>query len=61
MSGKYMCGGVLLEDYCVDDAREKFLSKEEVSEWLDEESLGDLELSMAADEAESTALPKLTY
>lgn len=45
-----MCRGVLTENYC-----EKFLSKEEVSEWLDEESLGDLELSMAAEEAKSTA------
>ena len=50
MSEKYMCGGVLTENYC-----EKFLSKEEVSEWLDEEPLGDLELFMAAEEAESTA------
>ena len=32
-----------------------FLTDEEVSEWLDEESLDDLELSLAAEEAESTA------
>lgn len=48
-----MCGGVLTENYC-----EKFLSKEEVSEWLDEAPLGDLELFMAAEEAESTASVK---
>lgn len=55
MSGKDMCGGILTENYCVYDARENFLSNEEVSEWLNEDSLGDLELSMAAEEAECTA------
>lgn len=47
-----MCGRVLPENYCAYDARETFLSNEEVSKWLDEESLGDLELSMAAEVAE---------
>ncbi|XP_022809953.1 uncharacterized protein LOC111346969 [Stylophora pistillata] len=33
MSEKYMSGGVLTENYCIYDAREKCLSNEEVSEW----------------------------
>ena len=55
MNGKCMCSGVLPENNCADDVRVKFLTDEEVSEWLDEESLDDLELSLAAVEAESTA------
>ena len=55
MNGKCMCSGVLPENNCADDVRVKFLTDEEVSEWLDEESLDDLELSLAAEEAESTA------
>ena len=55
MNGKCMCSGVLPENNCADDVRVKFLTNEEVSEWLDEESLDDLELSLAAEEAESTA------
>mgnify|MGYP000267760276 FL=1 len=55
MNGKCLCSGALPENNCADDMRVKFLTNEEVSEWLDEESLDDLELSLAAEEAESTA------
>lgn len=55
MNGKCMCSGVLPENNCADDVRVKFLTNEEVSEWLDKEPLDDLELSLAAEEAESTA------
>ena len=47
--------GALPENNCVGDAGVKFVTNEEVSEWLDEESFGDLQLSLAAEEAESTA------
>ena len=33
--------GALPENNCVGDARVKFVTNEEVSEWLDEESFGD--------------------
>ena len=55
MNGKCMCSGALPENNCADDARVKFLTHEEIYESLDEGSHGDLELSSAAEEVESTA------
>ena len=50
-----MCSGALPENNCADDARVKFLTHEEIYESLDVGSHGDLELSLAAEEVESTA------
>ena len=36
MNGKCLCSGALPENNCTDDMRVKFLTNEEVSEWLDE-------------------------
>ena len=55
MNGKCMCSEALPENNCADDARVKFLTHEEIYESLDEGSHGDLELSLAAEEVESTA------
>ena len=51
---KCMCSGALPENNCADDGRVKYFTNEEVSELLDEGSHGDLELSLAAEEVEST-------
>ena len=47
------CGGRTLETCSCDNEKLVFVSDKEVSEWVEEDSISDLELSFAAEEAET--------